>query len=66
MNPSNRSCDLKEVDVDRLVGGGQRQLAAEVRPLRRQLVEQPMMRRHGEIAVNHQLVADQACSGRAA
>ena len=50
---------LEQVDVDRLVRAGQRQPAAQVGPLRGQLLEQPMMRGHRKIAVDHQLVADQ-------
>ena len=50
---------LEEIDVDRLVGAGQRQPAAQVGPLGGQLLEQPMMGGHGEIAVDRQLVADQ-------
>src|SRR5262245_31934047 len=51
---------LEQVNMDRLIRTRQSEPAAEFGPLRRQFLEQAMMGRKGEIAMNDQLVADQS------
>ena len=50
---------LEQIDVDRLVGARQGQPLAQVDPLSRQFLEQPMVRGEREVAMDHQLIANQ-------
>ena len=55
---------VEEVDVNRLVGDGHVETLLQVIATDRQLLEEPMLLRHGKIAVEDELLPDHLMGGR--